>query len=105
MRKPSRLYNAQHMAKGVQLVGRLQQLVLQKKPDAAGPLAALTPAPAPAGAEPAELLEAHCHGCQGKKTFQVEGEETMPNGAIRKHGTAVCGHKVSTFVSGAKGAV
>lgn len=88
------------MADGVRLIAKLQQRVLKEAPMSAGPLAALAPPPPTAGAEAPELLEAHCHACKGKKTFQVEGEEPMDNGAIRKHGTAVCGHRVSTFVSG-----
>jgi hypothetical protein len=36
-----------------------------------------------------------------KKMFQVEGTDTMANGALRKYGKGVCGHKLSTFVSGA----
>jgi hypothetical protein len=100
MRTPQRIYRASHIADGVRLVAKLQQRVLKEAPMSAGPLTALAPPAPAAGAEAPELAEAHCHGCKGKKTFQVEGTETMENGALRKHGTAVCGHKVSTFAKG-----
>jgi len=100
MRAPRRLYEASHIADGVKLVAKLQQRVLKEAPMSAGPLAALAPPPPEPGADPVELREAHCHACGEKKAFQVEGEEVMKNGAIRKHGTGACGHKVSTFVSG-----
>jgi len=102
MRAPKRLFHAKHMADGAVAVAKLQQQVLKEDPMSAGPLAALKPAPAPAGAEPAELREAHCLTCGGKKNFQVEGEEKMKNGAIRKYGKGACGHKLSAFVSGAQ---
>ena len=98
------MFTAEHMVRGIQAVAALQRRVLAEDPMAAGPLNALRPhAPTSSGpaAPPAELLEAHCHGCGGKKAFQVEGEDQMPNGAIRKYGKAICGHRVSTFVSGA----
>ena len=101
MKSPPRLFHAHHMHEGAKAVQALQQQVLKIDPMAAGPLAALKPDPAPAGQEPIELLEAHCHGCKEKKTFQPEGEEKMKNGAIRKYGKGVCGHTLSTFVSGA----
>ena len=88
------------MADGVRAVAGLQQHVLKVDPMSAGPLAALKPQPAPAGAEPPELLEAHCLGCGGKKNFNVEGEEKTKTGAIRKWGKGACGHSLSTFVSG-----
>jgi hypothetical protein len=57
-----------------------------------------------------EVLQAHCIHCHregraepGKSTMRVEGEQKMPNGAIRKYGTcthAQCGGKMSTLVSG-----
>lgn len=101
MRAPRRVYEAKHIADGVRTVAELQQHVLKEAPMSAGPLAALAPPPpAEAGAEPVELREAHCHACGEKKAFQVEGEEVMKNGAIRKHGKGACGHSVSTFVSG-----
>lgn len=103
MRSPPRLFHAAHMHEGAKAVAQLQQQVLKTDPMAAGPLAALKPAPAPAGADPIELIEAHCHGCGEKKTFQPEGEQKMSNGAIRKFGKGVCGHTLSTFVSGASG--
>lgn len=99
MKTPNRIYRASHIADGVRAVAKLQQHVLKHAPMSAGPLAALAPPPAAAGEEPPELAEAHCHGCKGKKTFQVEQTDTMKNGALRKSGTAVCGHKVSTFAS------
>lgn len=70
----------------------------------AGPMTALAPPPTKAGEEPPELAEAHCHGCKEKKIFQVEGTDQMKNGALRKYGTAVCGHKVSVFAKGAASA-
>jgi hypothetical protein len=100
MRQPKRLYSASHIADGVRAVARLQQRVLKEAPMSAGPLAALAPPPVEPGAEPPEIAEAHCHGCKEKKTFQVEGSDTMKNGALRKYGTAVCGHKVSVFAKG-----
>jgi hypothetical protein len=101
MKAPRRIYAASHIADGVRAVGRLQQRVLKEAPMSAGPLAALAPQPpAEAGAEPVELREAHCHACGEKKAFQVEGTDTMSNGALRKYGKGACGHKLSTFVSG-----
>jgi hypothetical protein len=100
VKSPGRLFHAHHMAEGAKGVMALQQEVLKAAPMSAGPLAALAPQPAAAGAEAPELREAHCHSCKEKKSFQVEGEDTMPNGAIRKYGKGVCGHKLSTFVSG-----
>jgi hypothetical protein len=105
MRAPRRLYEASHIADGVKLVAKLQQRVLKEDPMSAGPLTALKPPPpAEAGAEPVELREAHCHACGEKKAFQVEGTDTMANGALRKYGKGACGHKVSTFVSGKEAA-
>lgn len=102
-RKPKRLYTANDMADGVSAVHQLGLAAIKINPAASGPLAAVpTLGGAGSGPGPVELLEAHCHGCGGKKTFQPEGEEVMENGAIRKHGTAVCGHAVSTFVSAAQ---
>jgi hypothetical protein len=100
MRSPRRIYRASHIADGVRAVASLQQRVLKEAPMSAGPMAALAPPAPTAGAEPVELAEAHCHAHGEKKTFQVEQTDTMKNGALRKSGTAVCGHKVSTFVSG-----
>lgn len=100
-RRPARLYRASHIADGVKSVAALQQQVLKAAPMSAGPMAALAPPPTPAGAEAPEMLEAHCHGCKDKKVFQVENSEVMKNGAVRKSGKGVCGHNVSTFVSGA----
>lgn len=104
MRTPRRIYRASHIADGVRAVAKLQQRVLEAAPMSAGPMAALAPPPVKPGEEPPELLEAHCHGCKEKKTFQVEGTDTMKNGALRKYGTAVCGHKVSTFAPGERAA-
>lgn len=103
MKAPGRLFHAHHMAQGAQGVMALQQQVLKAAPMSVGPLAALAPPPPAAtgaGADPIELREAHCHGCGEKKNFQVEETETMKNGALRKSGKGVCGHKLSTFVSG-----
>lgn len=101
--RTKRLYNADKIAAGVQTVHKLQQHVMKVAPMSAGPLAALNPAVAPTSAEPtAELIEAHCHGCGEKKTFQVENTDTMKNGALRKSGKGVCGHRLSTFVSGSQ---
>jgi len=102
MKAPGRLFHAHHMAQGAKGVMALQQEVLKAAPMSAGPLAALAPQPAAAGADPVELREAHCLTCGDKKNFQVEGEETMKNGAIRKYGKGACGHKLSAFVSGAQ---
>jgi hypothetical protein len=104
MKAFKRFYRKEHVAEGVKTVAELQQRVMQEAPMSAGPLAALAPKPAPAGAEQPELAEAYCHAHKEKKTFQVEGTDTMKNGALRKYGTAVCGHKVSTFVAGEKAA-
>jgi hypothetical protein len=97
--KPKRLYQAHDMAAGIRAVHELGVKALQMAPAAVGPLSALVPKPV-AGQEQPELAEAHCHGCKEKKTFQVEGTDTMPNGALRKYGKGVCGHKLSTFAKG-----
>jgi hypothetical protein len=102
MKAFKRFYRKEHVAEGVKTVAELQSRVMQEAPMSAGPLAALAPKPAPAGAEQPELAEAHCHGCGEKKTFQVEGTDTMKNGALRKYGKGVCGHKLSTFAPGEK---
>lgn len=100
MKSPKRLYEASHIAAGVKAVAKLQQKVLEINPMAAGPMRAL--ATQPGQEEPPEQLEGHCLGCQTKRVFNVEGESTMPNGAIRKHGKSDhpdCSHTVSTIVS------
>lgn len=106
MKRPKRVYNANHVVDGVRTVAKLQQRVLQEDPMSSGPLAALKPQPAPAGEEP-EVLAGHCLTCKTKRAFVVEGEDKMDNGAIRKYGTSQetgCGHKVSHFVSGSQAA-
>lgn len=104
MRSPKRIYSASHVAEGVKTVARIQLATLAAHPDSAGPLANVRPQ-APTGPHPpAELHEAHCHSCKEKKAFVSEGNEKMANGAIRHYGTGACGHRVSTFVSGAKSA-
>jgi hypothetical protein len=98
-----RLYRKEHVAEGVKAVAELQNKVMEQAPTSAGPMAALAPKPAPAGAEPQELLEGHCLGCGEKKPFMVEGEQQMKNGAVRKFGKcsgAGCDRKISTFVKG-----
>lgn len=105
MRSPQRIYQATHIAAGVKAVARLQQKVLEAAPMSAGPMAALAtqqadstnPAPVP------EMLEGHCLGCGGKKSFTVDGSDVMKNGAIRKSGKCTgdgCNRTISTFVSG-----
>lgn len=106
MKRPKRVYTANHMAAGVGLVGALQQRVLKEAPMSSGPLAALAPAPATAkgGAEEEpEILAGHCLNCGTKRAFKVEGEQALKNGAVRKYGTseeAGCGHQISHIVSG-----
>jgi hypothetical protein len=100
MKKPRRLYRAEHVAAGVQGVSQLQHVLLENHPTAAGPMAA---APLDSGPTP-ELLEGHCLGCQTKRQFTVDGEETMKNGAVRKYGKCTgsgCSRTISMFVKGA----
>lgn len=102
MRKPSRLYTAQDMANGVQVVHGLGLKAIQANPTAMGPLAALQQAePAP------EMAEGHCFGCQDKKQFTVAKKTQMKNGAIQASGPCAepgCSATVSTIMSGASSA-
>lgn len=102
-RKPKRFFSAEHIANGVKAVGKLQQKALAIAPTMAGPMARVPTTPPPE--EMPEVLEGHCMGCKGKSKFEVEGEEKMKNGAIRKYGKCQadgCGGKMNLFVSGAK---
>lgn len=104
--KRHRMYNADGIAAGVQTVAKIRQKLFPfgTSPQLGAPSPA-PPAPAAAAAEePAEMQEGYCMSCKTKRPFQVEGEDKMPNGAIRKYGTSGhpdCGHKISHLVSGA----
>ena len=49
-----------------------------------------------------ETLTGHCLGCKKSQAFSVEGEDTLPNGALRKFGHCDAGHSMSHIVSGKK---
>lgn len=113
--KRHRMYTADSIAAGVKTVAAIRQKVF---PFGTSPqLGAPSPAPptaAAAGAEqkPIEMMEGHCMSCpreEGgkfkKHIFQVEGQETMKNGAIRKYGKCPNGHAISHLVSGKSNAV
>lgn len=103
-KSPARIYRASHIADGVRTVSRLQQRVLQEAPASSGPLAALQP---PGEEQQPEILEGHCLGCGTKRQFQVENEEKMKNGALRKSGKCTgdgCTRTISLFVKGTQDA-
>lgn len=96
----SRFYNAGMMKSGIDAVSGMRQKMVES-----GKIQVQLPGMTPpaAAAEQPEMLEGHCLTCKTKRPFAVEGEDKMPNGAIRKYGTSGhpdCGHKVSHFVSG-----
>jgi hypothetical protein len=85
---------------GINIVRELNAERLKTAPHSTGPLAQI-PMQQPVEPEP-EVLEGYCLGCKGKKQFQVEGERTMKNGAILKHGKCTgegCDRSIATFVA------
>lgn len=97
-----RMHDSTTMAQAVGMVGKLRA----KLPIGAPMPGVFTPKTSSSSAapeEPQEVLEGHCLSCRTKRPFIVEGEDKMPNGAIRKYGTSghpECGHKISHLVSG-----
>jgi hypothetical protein len=98
MKAPRRIFTADHIAQGVGMVTELQQEALKVAPNMSGPMSRV-PLAVPM-ADETETLEGHCLTCKGKQQFQVEGEQKMKNGAIRKYGKCGSGHTMSHFVSG-----
>lgn len=102
-----RLYTADTIAKGVKTVAAIRSKVFPfgTSPQLGAPSPVTSSEPT---APPPEMLEGHCLGCPRgedgkprKHVFQVEGEDKMPNGTVRKYGKCPNGHKISHLVSGA----
>lgn len=94
MGKPAIKYTPEHIAEGIRLMGEIRgaQIDAGTHP---GMLSTL--------AQPVVMDNHHCVSCGEKQDFQVENEETMPNGALRRTGTCqACGGVISKFVKGAK---
>jgi hypothetical protein len=92
------MYDADSMSKGVGTLSRIRGIMFPH-----GPPSGLGGAQNVPAAQ--EMLEGHCLTCKTSRPFAVEGEDQMPNGAIRKFGTSghpECGHKISHFVKGTK---
>lgn len=96
-----RFYNHETIEKGVSLIQGVRQAVLPQ----GFPVFERHQQDMRAEQQPAiETQIGHCTGCRGPKNFEVEGSETMKNGALRKHGKCPdCGRGMSTFVSGKAG--
>lgn len=92
-----RIYTADHIRDGVRTMEQLQQRSWDYVPAAIEAMNAPVP----------ETQDGYCLKCKGSQTFEVEGEDTMKNGAIRKYGKCPgegCGTMLSRFVKGTKDA-
>jgi hypothetical protein len=88
------------MAEGIRHISTLRSQMI----DSGAITPTLPGANAPASAEQIEQLEGHCVKCRDadnkptKKTFNVEGRETMRQGHTRAFGKCPdCGTSMSTF--------
>lgn len=111
-KRPARIYDAQFMADAVGAHAQLQAQAMKVAPHAFGPMSRVPLQPMVAAEDVPETLKAHCFTCKSKRgesasEFDVEGEQKMKNGAIRKYGKCKadgCGQTLSMFAAGVKDA-
>jgi hypothetical protein len=76
---------------------------MKEHPEVAGPLSKIPTRQMGNGENMVEEAEGHCTSCKTKSKFDVEGTDTMKNGALRKYGKCKsdgCGRGMSVFASG-----
>ena len=86
-RKSKRLYDTQTVIDGIQATSQLRQHALEYAPNN-------LPQPVP-------THEGYCTKCRDKKTFEVQEETPLKNGAVHRKGACPdCGTKMGAFAKG-----